>query len=276
MKKTLIAGAGVAALGMAALPFAGVFAADGTLTQTDTVKVTVDSSCSLATSGTIPEGGDSPIYTATITNGSFNNNIAGSTFTVTCNDTAGWMIDAIGAGTATNDVTKMDASTDVDSDDIATADGDPSGAASTWAFKVADKNTETEGEHVTIDGGYGSFKAVPSAQTTVAHGTSTKGVAGIKATYGVGISNTQSAGTYTGRVKYTLVHPYSSSTAGYALTLNDGDTVSSMFGIKVTLPTPEGANFQGWATSNGGEVVYQGGQMITLNQATTLYAVYGS
>ena len=117
MKKSIIA-AGAASVALAAMPIVGVFAADGTLTQTDTVVVTVSSACSLATSGDSVTP-DASTYTATIANGGYNTAIAGSTFTITCNDTGGWKLNAIGAGTANGDGTKMDSSTNVDADDIA-------------------------------------------------------------------------------------------------------------------------------------------------------------
>ena len=198
MKKALIAGA--ASTVLAAMPIVGAFAADGTLSRTDTVKVTVDSACSLATSNT---SGD---YTATIENGASNTNIAGSTFTVTCNNTGGWQLNAIGAGTVTGDVTKMDASTDKDADDIATGTT-LDGSVSNWAFKIAKGGDDAA--NVTITAGYDNFSAVPSASTKIAQGTSTAGKSTITATYGVGISATQSAGTYTGKVTYTLAHPAS-------------------------------------------------------------------
>ena len=196
MKKLAIAGASLA---LAAMPVVGVFAADGTLTQTDTVKVTIDSACSLATSNT--SGAD---YTATIANGAFNTNIAGSTFTITCNDTGGWKLNAIGAGTATGDVTKMDASTNTDSDDIATGTT-LDGTVSNWAFKVAKGGDDAA--NITVTEGYTNFSAIPSSATKIAQGTSTAGKSTITATYGVGISSTQSAGDYTGKVQYTLAHP---------------------------------------------------------------------
>lgn len=202
-KSKIFAGAGIAALGAVILP-AAVFAADGDLTQTDTVIVTVDSACSLATSGSSITP-DPSTYTATIENGQANTAITGSTFTITCNDTGGWDLNAIGAGTATGSVAKMDASTNVDADDIATADGTPTGAASTWAFKVAKGGTDQG--NITITTGYDGFKAVPTASTKIATGTSTAGNSTITATYGVGISATQSAGDYTGKVQYTLAHP---------------------------------------------------------------------
>lgn len=203
MKKSIIA-AGAASLAVAAMPVVGVFAADGDLSQTDTVIVTVDSACSLATSGSSVTPTAST-YTATIENGQANNAITGSTFTITCNDTGGWDLNAIGAGTASGNVAKMDASTGVDTDDIATADGTPSGSASSWAFKIAKGGTDQG--NVTITTGYDGFKAVPTSSTKIATGTSTAGNSTITATYGVGISATQSAGDYTGKVQYTLAHP---------------------------------------------------------------------
>ena len=198
MKKLAIAGASAV---LAAMPVVGVFAADGTLSQTDTVVVTIDSACSLATSNT--SGAD---YTATIANGAYNTNITGSTFTVTCNDTGGWQLNAIGAGTATGDVTKMDASTNTDADDIATGTT-LDGSVSNWAFKIAKGGSDAS--NITITTGYDNFSAVPSQSTKIAQGTSTAGNSTIAATYGVGISATQSAGTYTGKVTYTLAHPAS-------------------------------------------------------------------
>ena len=204
MKKLAIAGASVA---LAAMPVVGVFAEgnDGTLSQTDTVVVTVESACSLTSN----HEEDTPTpnkYAATITNGAANTSITGSALTITCNDTGGWDLNAIGAGTATGHNNYMDASTNVDDDDIVTADGTPTASSSAWAFKVAKSGTDSE-TAATITTGYTGFKAVPSSSTKIVTGTSTKGNVTITATYGVSIDDTQSAGTYTGKVQYTLVHP---------------------------------------------------------------------
>ena len=198
MKKSLIA-AGAASFAVAAMPVVGVFAADGTLTQTDTVIVTVDSACSLATSGSSLDPAST--YTATIANGAAragDNPIAGSTFTVTCNDNAGWQISAVGAGTGTT-VAHMDASTGAD-DDIATGTT-LDGTVSDWAFKVSGANGAT------IQGSYDGYSEVPTTAAVIAKGTTTTTTATVTAAYGVGISPTQEAGTYTGKVAYTLAHP---------------------------------------------------------------------
>lgn len=198
MKKSLIA-AGAASLAVAAMPIVGVFAADGTMTQTDTVVVTVDTACSLATSNTTNAN-----YTATIANGAARageNPIAGSTLTVTCNDNGGWQISAVGAGTGTS-VAHMDASTEAD-DDIPTGttlDGTVSG----WAFKVAGNAGSA------VQGSYDNYSEVPTTAVVVAKNAAsaaTTTTATVTASYGVSISPTQEAGTYTGKVTYTLAHP---------------------------------------------------------------------
>ena len=199
MKKSIIA-AGAASVALAAMPVVGVVAADSNLSQTDTVIVTVDTACSLATSGSSLDPAST--YTATIANSAYNTNIAGSTFTVTCNDNAGWQLSAVGAGTGTS-VAHMDASTEAD-DDIATGTT-LDGSVSAWAFKVAGANGAT------VQGSYDSFSEVPTTAAVIAKGTTTTTTATVTATYGVGISATQEAGTYTGKVTYTLAHPATNS-----------------------------------------------------------------
>ena len=80
MKKSLIAGAGIAALGLAVVPFAGVFAADPTVSVTDTVKVTVNEAC------TFSEGSTSLNPSDTVDAGSETTfNDAKHEFTIKCN-----------------------------------------------------------------------------------------------------------------------------------------------------------------------------------------------
>ena len=196
MKKLVIAASSVA---LAAMPVVGVFAADKDLTQTDTVIVTVDTACSLATSGSSLDPAST--YRTTIANGQADTNITGSTFTVTCNDDGGWEMYAYGSGTST-DQSQMTASTSAD-DNISTGTT-LDGSVSDWAFKVAGANGAT------IQGSYGNFSLIPNGETNkvkIAKGTTTTTTATVSATYGVGISSTQEAGTYTGKVSYLLAHP---------------------------------------------------------------------
>ncbi len=80
MKKSLIAGAGVAALGLAVVPFAGVFAADPVST-TDTIKVTVAEACSFST------GGDNQSVTSSSTAAGAEATLTNAThkFVINCN-----------------------------------------------------------------------------------------------------------------------------------------------------------------------------------------------
>lgn len=191
MKKTLIAGAGVAALAMAAVPFAGVFAEDGNDTIKDTIKVTIDSACSLTSTNT------ENTYAVKMTNNELRSDIGSTTMNVKCNDTGGWKVNASGSGSgATVDV--LDAAKD--GTDIATGTA-TSGATSNWAFKVAGDGTIAA---------YQNFAAVPTAATKIAEGNASTNMTtgtNITTTYQVWISPTQQADTYTGQVTYTLVHP---------------------------------------------------------------------
>ncbi len=202
MKKYIIPGAG-AVIGITTLIGAGgALAADGTLTQTDTVKVTIDSNCSLASSGS----GLSPAstYERNIANGAFDTNITGSTFTITCNDTGGWKLMAVGYTNEIQGTTYMDASTGAASDDIPTGTV-LNGSVSNWAAQF--NKGGDDASKVTVDYANQEFGVIPANPTMIAHGSSTAGKATVTATYGVGISPTQSAGTYTGKVLYTLAHP---------------------------------------------------------------------
>lgn len=201
MKKSLIAGAGVAALAVAAVPFAGVFAADGNDTTTDTVIVTIESACSLTTTGT----GE---YSTTLTNGGVSNDLGPTSINIKCNDAGGWMVNAIGANTST---TASAGATDMAPDaagktPIATGTT-LNGTASNWAMKL----TAGAGDHApTIVTGYDEYHAVPgTANTKVASGATTDQTNGSTFTtnYKVAVSPTQQTGTYTGKVTYTLVHP---------------------------------------------------------------------
>ncbi len=118
MKKALIAGAGVAALGMAVLPMAGVFAAstDDTVI-TDTLSVTVEATCTFSTktayntstqTATSDGNVSDTAYAATVLNGaiaSFNNS-SSHKFGVVCNNSKGWTVTATDpADLAANGVT---------------------------------------------------------------------------------------------------------------------------------------------------------------------------
>lgn len=234
MKKSLIAGAGATAFAFAALPFAGVFAAGGTVT--DNLTVNIPASCTITNSNsTTPsqgrpgqESSDPALtndYYVTMHNNELRSDIGGSadsdphatatatnTINVSCNtayDAAGgagaWRLTAEGAGSGT-DKTALTGS----AGDIVTGTA-TSGATSNWAFKVEKSSSApTTGDgSVNYAGTYdGSFVEVPAPSSPMNIATGAGTVQGaFTMTYQVFISQTQATGEYTGAVKYTLVNP---------------------------------------------------------------------
>lgn len=211
MKKSLIAGAGVAALGFAAMPVLGVFAV--TSSVTDQITVTIPSSCAIVSSTTGGAVGDGTTttntYTAQMQNKQLKSDIgatgAGTSgsnvLSVACNDSSAsstWKLTAVGGdGTTASTVMKAAGS----GTDIVTGTA-TSGAISNWAMKV------TGATGVTIQNGFdaAAFKAVPGSATVVAEGTGSVSNA-FTMTYQVWISETQEADSYTGKVTYTLTSP---------------------------------------------------------------------
>ena len=172
----------------------------------DQVNVTVAASCTL--SGT---GMDS--HNAEITNGTYRDNIGTTTLKAFCNDSEGFAIYAIGfTGDqyTGEDHTKL---IGVNNNQKITTGTLESGPTSNWAMKLETSSSATY--PISLDNGYGSYSTVPDTYTKVAHrnsstdvGTSATG-AELTTTYAAYISSTQVADTYTGKVKYTLVHPAS-------------------------------------------------------------------
>ena len=194
MKKVLIAGAGVATLAMAAMPFLGVSA-----DVIDTVQITISSSCGV-NSDTESTPGTGQTFTANMVNGDTHEWEAdgdGGELYVTCNDASGWNVTAQGFSNNTAGTTTM----------VPTGSGTAiptgttlNGTVSDWAFMVADGDTDA-----TIVSAYASYAQVPSAATRVAYKSGTAVSEGLIYTgYKVGVSPTQQADTYTGMVKYVV------------------------------------------------------------------------
>lgn len=178
-----ILGASAAATVLAAMPLLGVFA-DGTTTVNDTLKITVEKSCTL---GDSVQGAQ---IEETITPGEKNESLTGAAFTIGCNDEGGWELKA--KGTSDTNLTSG-------ADTIATGTT-LSGAASAWAMKAAVTGA-------TAQGSYAEFSAVPSADTTIVKSDAATESASVKITYGVYVAHAQKPGTYQGGVTYTLTHP---------------------------------------------------------------------
>ena len=173
MKKSLIAGAGIVALGLAVVPFAGVFAADIT-TMTDTINVTVADVCTFDAA--------SHSYTKAFTANKVDT-IGATTMKVTCNNAKGYIVkgnftDLTGPAKSSGNETITYGA------DAAVAAGDGK-----WNATVGSATSPLAKTSATV-----TSKTTMSA----AGGDSTT------ITYKAGTTDNQAAGTYTGTATYTL------------------------------------------------------------------------
>ncbi len=177
MKKGLIAGAAATAA-LAAMPMAGVFAAN----VTDTVQLTVDTACTMTSTGngiTVDLGNTAPGNALTAQNG--------TVMTVTCNNAKGWTLTAAAESLSFTDATRPI----------------PFGAyaetSSVWSAKVA---LGTAGA-ATIATGWDNFAG---ANGTIVSGAAGSAVSGLTITpsYKAYVDAAQPAGTYSGTIAYTF------------------------------------------------------------------------
>ena len=167
----------------------------------DEVTITVPVSCSMT--GTV-----STNHTSTIEPGTYESEIGETSFKVLCNDNNGFAVYAIGYSDNTDGNTTMKPSTLPAVNGIATGTA-TSGNTSNWAMKL----TAVSGDYSpTLATGFNNYHAVPDEFTKVASlASSTDGSVGssFKSTYAAYVSQSQPADTYTGKVKYTVIHPAS-------------------------------------------------------------------
>ena len=230
MKKSIIA-TGAASLALAAMPIVGVFATGNTLT--DHIEVTVPAACSITNGNTDEDAAQSNVnnyYKAEIKNGQYkvitaadsdpahhtSPQVADNTVEVSCNSTSGdastsWRLTAIGDGETGHKAELYNATgTATDNKNVIASAATPVTAAggdtSDWSFKVSQT-----GNAATAASGFGfdTFYQIPSAEKDLATGNGSTAVGAFTMTYGVYVSGTQEAGTYTGAVKYTLYNPAS-------------------------------------------------------------------
>ena len=186
----------------------------------DEINITVPISCTMSGTGMTS-------HTANMSNGSYTPNIGTTTLKVFCNDEEGFAIfaagytgDEIGGTNSTKLVNSASAVDNTISTGTAT-----SGNISNWAMKLTTNSSATY--VVTLDNGFGAYSSVPSSYTKVAHrgsgtdiGTTATG-AELTTTYAAFVNQTQPAGTYIGKVIYTLVHP-SNETPAQPVTCDPG------------------------------------------------------
>ena len=172
------------------------------------VTVSIPLSCNMEATVNTP-------HTATINAGTYQADIGTTTFKVTCNDHSGYSIYAIGYTNNEFGNTKLLATVNdtlAPTYDIVTGTS-TSGSTSNWAMKLTPV-TGTYAPTIESDtnGSFSSYHIVPSTYTKVAtFPSSTDTITGssMQATYAAFIAIDQPAGSYDGKVRYTLVHPAS-------------------------------------------------------------------
>lgn len=265
--------------------------------------VIVSSACSFSR---VNEGDGN--YTGTLSNGS-DTEIIGSTFKTICNDPGGYAIYAIGYSNNTLGNTDLIFNNTVDSENNIKTNGDTltGGNGSYWKMKFS----PVSGDFApTIENSYSSYNDIPSNYTKVASfgnvtvnsSDSTTG-SSVTTSYLAYASSTQPAGTYTGAVKYTMVHPSlvtSPSTCPansicYSPNSDGNGVVNGSMGIQTIASDAtsatllasnfwrSGYGFAGWNTEYDGSGIFYGpnediefeaGDYSEINGGLSLYAIW--
>ncbi len=263
----------------------------------DDVVVNVPISCTLA-------GNVDTEHTDSIQNGHYSKDIGTTTLKATCNDIGGFSIYAIGFSGDQDGITNM---IGTNPDNIIITGTATSGPTSNWSMKLSTNDVATY--PISIENNFDKYSAVPSSYAKVATrgavtdlGNASVGSV-LTSTYAVFVSNTQYADTYTGKVKYTLVHPASeeplspqtTETGKICYYANNSKAVGTMGCQDVTAsPTLLASNFSlggygfaGWSdqydyATNQNAHFYGPQETITINTADytgdndglSLYAVW--
>ena len=183
-----------------------VFATENT-DIVDQINITVPVSCTLS--------GTNLLHNTTMQNNQYKTDIGSANMKTTCNDTNGYAIYAIGYTDETDGNNKMHSSTLGSTYDIATGKY-VSGTTtnSVWSMKLTPVSG-TYAPTIRNDASYNytNYEVVPSSYTKVVSlnsatdvGTGSVG-SNFTTNYAIFVNQTQPAGTYTGKVKFTLVHP---------------------------------------------------------------------
>ena len=209
--------------------------ADSSKSETSNVSVTVNSACTLYGGPNGTETSGSSIYSATIDPGT-SAEINGSKLTTICNDPNGYSLYAIGYS---NDAYTTPTNTQmIGSGGIGNINTGTSGtSASWWAMKI----NPVSGNNPTIMNNFNNYHVVPATYTQIAQynsSTSSASSTGAQAQvkYNVYISSGQTAGTYTGKVKYTMVHP-NNAAAPSTKTIADATYMQEVGSCPSTLTT---------------------------------------
>jgi len=161
--------------------------------------VTVSSACTMFRESTVP-------HVVSGSAGSYHENVGITRLNTVCNDKDGYAIYAVGYSHDTVGDTNMYG----EESGAIIPTGTASGNVSNWSMKLAKDLESYNPQNLTITSGYDNYHNIPAAQTKVASfvgATDTTKGSVITSTYAIRVSSTQVADTYTGFVKYTMVHP---------------------------------------------------------------------
>ena len=201
--------------------------ADNTVTANASVTVTASCTMSAAagTGGTATADGYS--YSATIAPGT-RSEIDGSVITVSCNTPGDYSLYAIGySGDSYLTPTNTQMISSLGSNNIVTGTA-TSGNTSNWAFKLASVSGTSTPNIVSPYSGYSNIPGDDFTKIAYALGTTgTAATTAVQPKYQVYVSSAQAAATYTGKVKYTMVHPNDATAPSTKLYMQDVGTWGS-------------------------------------------------
>ena len=224
-------------------------------------------------------------HTVIMTRGSYQDNVGSSIVNTICDDSSGYSIYTIGYSNDEFGNNKMIATVDgiLDPAYDITTNATDSGDNSAWAMR---SNMVVGPYASSIDNGFDNYRTVPAGYERLAYypnATDETVGSSINISYAFYISNTQPVGTYTGKVKYTLINPHTEQPCAgdhicYMPNANDvvgvmgsqsllGDSI--LFGRKLDLRVSnysrEGYGFAGWNTKpDGTGTSYGPNETITL------------
>ena len=174
----------------------------GAIAQTGSkpASVTVGAACTFSGSTSYTE--NMSIYAGT----TVESDTSRAPYEVRCNNPNGFLIKAIGSSPDAGHPTGLDGNTFLYGGSLGNINTGTSGTESYWSFKIGFAYA-SEGT-VTVATGYNNYQNVPGSDTTVitysgATGASVSGL--FRPDYQVFAKVSQAAGTYSGKVKYTLV-----------------------------------------------------------------------
>ena len=252
---TLVAGGMLASI--------GVKADSDNTTVVDEITIMIPVACSMSSTVT-------SVHTDTVTAASYNEDIGVTDLKATCNDFDGFSIYAVGFTDDTEGMTTMKGA----SSDLTISTGTAtSGDTSNWAMKltaVTDPSVTYNPSNLSVVNGFGSYSAIPANFTKVVEykdsgdgSSATDQTLGahVQTTYAAYVSAAQAADTYTGQVKYVLVHPASVVAGRYTIAYNANGSSSGAMTSETNIPNyephtlvantysaPTGYIFAGWCT----------------------------